>query len=129
LTREFIGEQIGQVFANNSVSRVEAKNNKRRSIAASSLSFLRRFAPLILLVFVALVFVALYFINDYWIHRFDSIIERQAAIYRLEPQFVWSLIHEETYFRTEEIGDAGEVGLMQITPGVAREWAKETGIA
>ena len=26
------------------------------------------------------------------------------------------------------MGEAGEVGLMQITPTVAREWAKETGI-
>jgi soluble lytic murein transglycosylase len=73
-------------------------------------------------------FAALYYGNKLWIHRYDEIIADQAIIYRLDPQFVWSLIHEETYFQAAKIGEAGEVGLMQITPGVAREWARETGI-
>ena len=71
---------------------------------------------------------ALYFGNRYWIHRYDAIIERQAAIYRLDPKFVWSVIHQETYFRASKIGEDGEVGLMQIMPSTAREWAQETGI-
>ena len=70
----------------------------------------------------------LYFFNQYWIHRYDALIARQAAVYRLDPDLVWSIIYEETYFRPWRKGDAGEVGLMQVTPAVAREWAAETGM-
>jgi soluble lytic murein transglycosylase len=71
---------------------------------------------------------AAYLFNQYWIHRFDALIARQAAVYRLDPDLVWSIIYEETYFRPWMKGDAGEVGLMQVTPLVAREWAAETGM-
>ena len=54
-------------------------------------------------------------------------IATQAKVYRLDPNLVWSVIYEETYFRAWKIGAADEVGLMQVTPLVAREWAKETG--
>ena len=70
----------------------------------------------------------LYLFNQYWVHRFDSLIERQAAVYRLDPDLVWSVIHEETYFRPWMKGEADEVGLMQVTPTVGREWAAETGM-
>lgn len=70
-----------------------------------------------------------YFFSDYWVHRFDELIARQARVYRLDEKLVWSVIYEETYFRAGVIGDADEVGLMQITPLVARDWAKETGLS
>ncbi|MCA1639968.1 MAG: lytic transglycosylase domain-containing protein [Acidobacteria bacterium] len=54
-------------------------------------------------------------------------IARHASVYRLDEDLVRSVIYEETYFRSWQIGAADEVGLMQITPTVAREWAKETG--
>lgn len=66
--------------------------------------------------------------NRYWIHRFDSLIARQAAIYRVDPDLVWSIIYEETYFSPWKIGKDGEIGLMQVTPAVGREWATETGM-
>jgi soluble lytic murein transglycosylase len=69
-----------------------------------------------------------YFGKNFWIHRFDELIARHATVYRLDDKLVWSVIYRETWFRSGEIGDAGEVGLMQITPTVAREWAKETGM-
>lgn len=89
---------------------------------------MRRTLLTILLLFAVLLGVGLYFGNEYWIHRFDAVIEKQAAIYRLDPKLVWSVIHEETYFSPWKLGEAKEVGLMQITPAVAREWAQETGI-
>jgi soluble lytic murein transglycosylase len=88
----------------------------------------RRFLPIIVLVFAVFAAVGAYFFNQYWIHRFDDIIERQAAIYRLDPKLVWSVIYQETYFRPWMTGEDGEVGLMQIMPGTAREWASETGL-
>lgn len=69
-----------------------------------------------------------YFFSDYWEHRYDELIARQARVYRLDEKLVWSLIYEETYFRSWARGEAEEIGLMQVTPPVAREWAKETGL-
>ncbi|HEX8734939.1 MAG TPA: lytic transglycosylase domain-containing protein [Pyrinomonadaceae bacterium] len=89
---------------------------------------MRRYLLSILAVFVVLAAaLGLYFFNRYWIHRYDEIIARQAGIYRLDKDLVWSVIYEETYFRAWQIGADEEVGLMQVTPTVAREWAKETG--
>ena len=84
---------------------------------------------LLAVVFVSLVgAVSLYLFNQYWIHRFDALIARQASVYRLDPDLVWSIIYEETYFRPWQIGEDTEIGLMQVTPTVGREWAAETGM-
>ena len=88
---------------------------------------MRRYLLSSLIVFVLLSVTGLYFFNRYWIHRYDDLIARQASVYRLNENLVWSVIYEETYFRAWQIGADNEVGLMQVTPTVAREWAKETG--
>ncbi len=80
------------------------------------------------LVILTAVFAA-YSFNRYWIHRYDGLIARQANIYRLDPDLVWSIIYEETYFRPWMIGKDGEIGLMQVTTGVGRDWAAETGMS
>lgn len=79
-------------------------------------------------IFSILAAAGLYFFNQYWIHRFDPLIARQASVYRLDPDLVWSIIYEETYFRPWKIGEDAEIGLMQVTPTVGREWAAETGM-
>lgn len=92
---------------------------------------MRRFLislPIIIILIIAATGIGGYYFNEYWISRYDSLIERQAGIYDLHPKLVWSLIYEETYFRTSVTGDAEEVGLMQVTPTVAKQWAKETGL-
>jgi soluble lytic murein transglycosylase len=83
---------------------------------------------LALLIFAVLAATSLYFFNQYWIHRFDSLIARQASVYQLDPDLVWSIIYEETYFSPWKIGEDAEIGLMQVTPTVGREWAAETGM-
>ncbi len=82
----------------------------------------------ILLLLLAIGAVGLYYFNQMWLHRYDAIIRRQANVYRLDPDLVWSVIYEETYFRPWKIGGDSEIGLMQITPTVGREWATETGM-
>lgn len=72
--------------------------------------------------------LAAYFLNHYWTHRYDALIAQQASIYRLDPDLVWSIIYEETYFSPWKVGKDGEIGLMQVTPTVGREWATETGM-
>jgi soluble lytic murein transglycosylase len=80
------------------------------------------------IVAILALLLSLYFFNDYWTHRFDAMIARQAAIYRVDPDLVWSIIYEETYFSPWKTGKDGEIGLMQVTPTVGREWATETGM-
>jgi soluble lytic murein transglycosylase len=87
---------------------------------------MRRVLVVILLVLTLL--LAAYGFNRYWIHRFDPLITRQAAIYRVDPDLVWSIIYEETYFSPWKIGKDGEIGLMQVMPATGREWATETGM-
>lgn len=88
------------------------------------------FRYLISCLFISAIILAAgaYFFRDYWEHRFDELITRHARIYNVDDKLVWSLIYEETYFQPSAIGTADEVGLMQVTPLVAREWAKETGL-
>lgn len=69
----------------------------------------------------------LYLFNWYWIHRYDSLIAKQAASHHLDPDLVWSIVYEETYFRPGQYGKDGEIGLMQVTPTVGRAWVAETG--
>jgi soluble lytic murein transglycosylase len=82
----------------------------------------------IFIILLVLSTAGLYFFNQYWIHRYDALIQRQASIYRLDPDLVWSVIYEETYFRPWKMGADGEIGMMQVTPAVGREWAAQTGM-
>jgi soluble lytic murein transglycosylase len=72
--------------------------------------------------------IGLFALNRYWTHRYDELISRQSTVYRVDERLVWSVIYEETYFRAWMVGSDAEVGLMQVTPAVAREWARETGL-
>src|SRR5215813_3748669 len=87
---------------------------------------MKRVLAVILLILILL--LAAYAFNSYWTHRFDSLIQRQASIYRVDPDLVWSIIYEETYFSPWKTGKDGEIGLMQVMPAVGRQWATETGM-
>jgi soluble lytic murein transglycosylase len=89
---------------------------------------MKRYLISCLVIFTIVAISGAYFFRNYWEHRYDEMITRQARVYRLDERLVWSLIYEETWFRNDARGEAGEVGLMQVTPLVAREWAKETGL-
>ena len=83
---------------------------------------------LVAILLILIIVVSVYLLNRYWTHRFDALIARQAAIYRVDPDLVWSIIYEETYFSPWKTGQDGEIGLMQVMPAVGREWATETGM-
>ena len=78
---------------------------------------LKRLALSGLLLFVLCV-AGLYYFNRYWVHRYDALIAQQAAIYRIDPDLVWSIIYEETYFSPWKRGEAGEI-VAQPGPGGA----------
>ena len=84
---------------------------------------------IILIIILIVAAAGYYFLNQYWIHRYDSVIAREAARYRVDPDLVWSIAYEESYFRSWMKGRNGEIGLMQVTPAVARDWASENANA
>jgi soluble lytic murein transglycosylase len=77
----------------------------------------------IILVVLILAACGLYFLDQYWIHRYDGVIAQEAARYHVDPDLVWSIAYEETYFRPWKKGSHGEIGLMQVTPGALQDWA------
>lgn len=83
----------------------------------------------IILTLLVLGLLGLYIFDQYWIHRYDALIAREAGIHHIDPELVWSIVYEETYFSPWKKGRNGEIGLMQVTPAVVREWAAETATA
>jgi soluble lytic murein transglycosylase-like protein len=81
----------------------------------------------IILFAVILLAGAAYLVDQYWIHRYDSLIASESARHKVDADLVWSIMYEETYFSPWKRGDKGEIGLMQVTPTVAREWVAESG--
>lgn len=79
----------------------------------------------IILLFLILLGCGLYFLDQYWIHRYDSVIAREAARHNVDPDLVWSIAYEESYFSPWRKGRNGEIGVMQVTPIVVREWAAD----
>jgi soluble lytic murein transglycosylase len=83
------------------------------------------------LIIIALTLIviaaAAYLADQYWIHRYDSLIATEAARYHVDPDLVWSIAYEESYFASWKNGRAGEIGVMQVTPGVLQDWASENG--
>ena len=80
----------------------------------------------IILITLIIIGCGLYALDQYWIHRYDAIIAREAARYHVDPDLVWSIAYEETYFSPWKNGKDGEIGLMQVQPAVAHDWATDT---
>ena len=83
----------------------------------------------IILITLIVIGCGLYFLDQYWIHRYDAVIARESARHHVDPDLVWSIAYEETYFRAWKRGRNGEIGLMQVTPVVARELAADNNSA
>jgi len=81
----------------------------------------------IILIAIIVLGCGLYFLDQYWIHRYDSVIAREAARHHVDPDLVWSIAYEESYFRPWMNGRNGEIGIMQVTPDVLHDWAAENG--
>jgi len=61
--------------------------------------------------------------------RYDSLIKKYSEKYRLDFHLVKALIHEESDFDPRAQGARGEVGLMQIMPGVGQEfWERRSSV-
>lgn len=67
-----------------------------------------------------------------WLHhhvtRFDHIISQASARNDVDFYLVKALIFEESWFRPDIVGPAGEIGLMQITPAAAADFSSRRGL-
>lgn len=60
----------------------------------------------------------------YWrIHAYDSAIAKASALYGVDARLIRAVIWKESRFNPKCVGKAGEIGLMQVTPAAAGEWA------
>ncbi len=59
--------------------------------------------------------------------QFDPMIWEAARRNGLSPFLIKAVILQESGFRSLARGRAGEVGLMQVTPGAIRDWERRTG--
>ena len=56
---------------------------------------------------------------------YDKEIRNAANKHGLPPELVRAVIKQESRFQNDKVGEAGEIGLMQILPrGAAAEWAR-----
>jgi soluble lytic murein transglycosylase len=83
-------------------------------------------------LFLALLVVAGYYAFVYvdilrvkW--RLPILVPPAAGAHHLDPRLVMSLVIEESGGNYRARGRAGEVGLMQVTPGVLTDYEKVTG--
>ncbi|MBM3892195.1 MAG: lytic transglycosylase domain-containing protein [Verrucomicrobia bacterium] len=74
--------------------------------------------------------VTVYFGHQYWReHRFDDEIMAVALKHGISPFLVKAVVWRESRFDPNARGGKGEIGLMQIMPGTANEWAKAHHVA
>ncbi len=71
------------------------------------------------LVAAASLGIAFYF----YIHAYDQIIVDTGREYEMDPELIRAVIWRESHFNRHHIGKNKEVGLMQVTPNAAQEWA------
>lgn len=67
----------------------------------------------------------------YWMFRFEVAYLKQSPLidpiaqrYQVPPHLVAAVIWQETRFNAQARGKAGEIGLMQVMPHSAAEWAR-----
>jgi len=61
-------------------------------------------------------------------NAFDDLIQQTADRYQIEPELVKAVVWQESRFRPDTVGKAGERGLMQVMEPAASEWAKAENI-
>jgi len=62
-------------------------------------------------------------------HRYDRHIVAAAKRYKLDPALVKAVVWRESAFNAGARGRAGELGLMQLMPASAGEWAAAERVA
>ena len=85
-------------------------------------------APVVILLMVAAICVVMIAVRARQVNRFAPVIKAASFEYGLDPLLVKAVIKRESNFDPRARGSKGEIGLMQVTPTVGREFASETGM-
>jgi soluble lytic murein transglycosylase len=102
--------------------------------------FLKRMVVLFLLAIIAAAGIALFlsgdplYTLDEWMnysrfHRYDAMIQETGRKYHVDPMLIKAVIWRESAFAPDMVGRNGERGLMQVTEGAAKDWARSQKIA
>ncbi|MEA2012238.1 MAG: transglycosylase SLT domain-containing protein [Verrucomicrobiota bacterium] len=84
-----------------------------------------KFVFLLLIFFVFLILCNYYLESSSIEERYDSIIVKTAERHSVSWQMIKAIIRQESHFHANAKGGVGEIGLMQITIGAARDWEKK----
>ena len=57
--------------------------------------------------------------------NYDSLILNASNRHDVDPNLIRAVIMQESHFNPDARGDQGEIGLMQITGGVVKDWERE----
>lgn len=84
--------------------------------------------PVLLVLMVAFI-CAIMIGYLYWReNRFNGVIKASSVRHGLDPLLVKAIVKRESNFRPRALGEKGEIGLMQVTPTVGREYATQKGL-
>ncbi len=78
---------------------------------------------LILVIFIGVILFKKIYKQD--LDHFDYLIKKSAKLYNVDHDLVKAVIKQESQFDPNARGKHGEVGLMQITIPVVKDWGKE----
>jgi soluble lytic murein transglycosylase len=59
--------------------------------------------------------------------QYREILEETAQRHGIDPCLIAAVVWRESRFRKDQVGAAGEIGLMQITAGAVEDWRRGTG--
>jgi len=57
-------------------------------------------------------------------HEYDDLISDLSRKHGVDPLLIRAITWRESAFQTEKVGTSGERGLMQVSEGAARDWAR-----
>jgi soluble lytic murein transglycosylase len=86
--------------------------------------------PMLWGIFLTFIFISLplsKIIISMYQNRFDELILMAAGENGCDPSLIKAVVWRESKFKASARGKAGEIGLMQIMPNVAEEWAQNRG--
>lgn len=63
-----------------------------------------------------------------YVHAYDDLIVQAGRQQGVDGRLIRAVIWQESHFNARRVGKAGEIGLMQVTPVAAKEWAVAQGI-
>lgn len=79
----------------------------------------------IMLAVIAAIMIVLVFRRE---NRYYPRIREASARHGQDPRLVRAMVKRESNFRADARGTKGEIGLMQVTPTVGREYARAHGL-